>query len=68
MEIKIILEEQAEGGYTVYVPSLQGCISQGENIEEAIANIKEAISLYLETDENEISIYNENVKTKIIEI
>ena len=68
MEIKLILEEQAEGGYTVYVPSLQGCISQGENIEEAIANIKEAISLYLETDENEISIYNENVKTKIIEI
>ena len=50
MEIKIVLEEQEEGGYTVYVPSLSGCISQGETIEEALKNIKEAIELYLDTD------------------
>ncbi len=49
MEIKIILDEQDEGGYTVYVPSLPGCISEGENVEEALKNIKEAIELYLET-------------------
>lgn len=50
MEIKVILEKQEEGGYTAYVPSLPGCISQGENKEEALKNIKEAIELYLEED------------------
>jgi len=50
MEIKIILEEQEEGGFTVYVPCLPGCVSQGENSEDALENIKEAIELYLETE------------------
>lgn len=53
MELKVVLEKQEEGGYTVYVPSLSGCISQGETREEALKNIKEAIELYLEADENE---------------
>ncbi len=57
MEIKVVLEKQKEGGYTVYVPSLKGCISQGETKEEALKNIKEAIELYLEADENEIIVY-----------
>ena len=48
MQIKVILEPAEEGGYTVYVPSLPGCISEGETEEEALANIKEAIELYLE--------------------
>lgn len=50
MEIKIVLEPQEEGGYTVFVPSLPGCISQGETVEECIKNIKEAIELFLELD------------------
>jgi len=49
MRFKVILEPQEEGGYTVYVPALPGCISQGETQEEAIANIKEAIEVYLES-------------------
>ena len=52
MRVKIILESQ-EGGYTVYVPSLPGCISQSETKQEAIQNIKEAIELYIEADLNE---------------
>jgi len=68
MEIKVILEEQEEGGYTIYVPSLQGCVSQGETTEDAVKNIKEAIALYLEADENEIIVYKDNTKIKIIEI
>lgn len=47
MKISIILEEQKDGGYTVYAPSLPGCISQGETKEDAINNIKEAVELYL---------------------
>ena len=57
MKITIILEPQKEGGFTVYVPSLPGCISQGDTKEESIKNIKEAISLYLEADTNELVEY-----------
>ena len=48
MNIKVVLEPSEEGGYTVYVPSLPGCISEGETIEEALTNIQEAIELHLE--------------------
>lgn len=66
MELTVILEPQAEGGYTVYVPSLPGCISQGETKEEALANIKEAIELYLEPDTNELVEYaGEPVKVAV---
>jgi len=65
MELNIILEKQ-EKGYTVYVPSLPGCISQGETKEEAINNIKEAILLYLEPDENELITYKEGERSKVI--
>jgi len=51
MKLKIVFEPSDEGGYTVTVPALPGCISEGDTIEEALANIKEAISLYLEEDE-----------------
>ena len=54
MKLTIVLEPQEEGGFTAYVPSLPGCISQGETKEDAIKNIKEAIELYLEADTNEL--------------
>ncbi|HPD32895.1 MAG TPA: type II toxin-antitoxin system HicB family antitoxin [Candidatus Kapabacteria bacterium] len=53
MNLKIVLEPAEEGGYTVYVPALPGCISEGDTWEKAIDNIKEAIELYLETIEDE---------------
>lgn len=43
-----IFEPAEEGGYTVTIPSLPGCISEGDTFEEALENIKEAASLYLE--------------------
>lgn len=46
---KAIFEPAEEGGYTVYVPSLPGCISEGDTYDEALKNIREAIDLYLET-------------------
>lgn len=48
MRFKVILEPSDEGGYTVYVPSLPGCISEGDTVEESLGNIKKAIELYLE--------------------
>jgi predicted RNase H-like HicB family nuclease len=54
MKIRVVLEAAEEGGYTVYVPSLPGCISEGETEAEALANIKEAIELYLEPVEDDL--------------
>jgi RNA-directed DNA polymerase len=47
-ELKVVLEPRDGGGYIIYVPSLSGCTSQGDTIDEAIANIQEAIALHLE--------------------
>ena len=54
MRVKVVLEASDEGGYTVYVPSLPGCISEGETVEEALTNIQEAIELYLEPVEDDL--------------
>ena len=54
MTLRIVLEPSEDGGYTVTVPSLPGCISEGENREDALKNIKEAIALYLEPIEDDI--------------
>ena len=43
-----VFEPEKVGGYSVVIPALPGCISQGETFEEALANIKEAAELYLE--------------------
>jgi predicted RNase H-like HicB family nuclease len=53
MKFQVVLEPSDEGGYTVYVPSLPGCISEGDTAEEALANIQEAIELYLEPVEDD---------------
>ncbi len=55
MKLAIILEPSEEGGYAVSVPSLPGCISEGDSRQEAIDNIREAIELYLEPVEDDES-------------
>lgn len=44
-----MLRKESEGGYTVIVPSLPGCVTYGNSIEEAIEMAKEAIELYIES-------------------
>lgn len=48
MRLRVILTTSDEGGYTATVPSLPGCISEGDTREEALRNIQDAIELYLE--------------------
>lgn len=55
LEYTAVFQEEKEGGYSVWVPTLPGCASQGETIEEALKNIKEAIELYLDDVENNVS-------------
>ncbi|MCP5108754.1 MAG: type II toxin-antitoxin system HicB family antitoxin [bacterium] len=49
LNYRVLLREEAEGGYTVLVPSLPGCVTYGDTIDEAVAMAKEAIELYLES-------------------
>lgn len=66
LNYKILLREEPEGGFTVFVPSLEGCITYGKDLTEAKVNAREAIELYLEslkadnlpipTDENLIEL------------
>ena len=61
MKLKVVLEASEDGGYTVYVPGLPGCISEGDTKEEALTNIREAIELYLEPSEDD-EVSTENVE------
>jgi len=65
MKLKIILEPSTDGGYSVTVPSLSGCISEGNTKKEALKNIKEAILLYLEPVEDDL---NYSPDSEIVEI
>jgi len=61
LEYNALFQKEKEGGFSVWIPALPGCASQGDTFEEAMKNIKEAISLYLEdqTDIDEDSPRNQ---------
>jgi predicted RNase H-like HicB family nuclease len=61
------LEPSEDGGYTVNVPALPGCISEGDSAEEALANIQEAIDLYLEPVEDDL-VTSEHALVQEIEL
>jgi predicted RNase H-like HicB family nuclease len=65
MKLKVILEPSDEGGFTAIVPSLPGCISEGNTQEEALSNIREAIELYLEPIEDDIEF---NPEARVLEV
>lgn len=65
MKLKVILEPSDEGGFTAIVPSLPGCISEGDTQEEALSNIREAIELYLEPIEDDIEF---NSEARVLEV
>ena len=55
MKLQVVLEPSEEGGFTASVPSLPGCISEGDTREDALRNIREAIELYLEPLDDDLS-------------
>ena len=67
MKLKEILEPSSEGGFTALAPSLPGCISEGDSKEEALANIQEAIQLYMEPVEDD-SDFAPNEQSKEVNI
>jgi len=60
----IILEKEDDGGYHAFCPALPGCHTQGDNYDEAIENIKDAIKLYIES----LKSHNEDVPEEDIAI
>jgi predicted RNase H-like HicB family nuclease len=56
MKLRIVLEPSDEGGYTAYVPTLPGCISEGNSRAEALSNMREAIELYLEPVDDDFAV------------
>ncbi len=48
-EYRVMLDPEPGGGYSVWVPVLPGCVSQGETTDEALVNIREAIQAYIES-------------------
>jgi len=45
----VILEREEDGGYHAFCPALKGCHTQGDTLDEALANVREAIEAYLES-------------------
>ena len=65
----VIFEKEGEGGYHVFCPTLPGCHTQSETIDEGIDNIREAIQLYIETlAEDGLPVPVEDIFIKPIEI
>ena len=65
----VIFEKEIEGGYHAFCPILKGCHSQGDNFEEAVENITEAISLYLDSlKEDQLPIPKEDLIFKSVQI
>jgi len=65
----VIFEKEDDGGYHVFCPTLPGCHTQSETIEEGIVNIREAIQLYLDSlIEDGLPIPHEDIFIKPIEI
>jgi len=53
MKFTVILEPETDGGYSVICPAIPGCVSQGDSLDEALANIREAILLCLDVRREE---------------
>lgn len=66
MKLKVVLETSDEGGFTVYVPSLPGCVSEGDTEEEALRNIREAIELYLEPVDDDLVALGKEVREIVL--
>jgi len=65
LKLRVVLEPSDEGGFTAVVPALPGCVSEGNSREEALANIQEAIYLYLEPVDDDLTTSPE---AEVIEI
>lgn len=65
MNIKVIVERGEDGYFVAHVPALKSCWSQGKTRDEALANIREAIDLYLEPEPTDLDEDQELVELSV---
>ncbi|MDD9989102.1 MAG: type II toxin-antitoxin system HicB family antitoxin [Spirochaetaceae bacterium] len=65
MKIKVVVHQAEEGGYWAEVPSIPGCVTQGESFEELLKNLYEAVEACLSVDVDDIPL---SKKDRVIEI
>ena len=65
-----VVIEQDDDGYYAWCPELKGCQSQGKTVEESLANIREAIELFLETltDDERAAAFSREILTTAVEV
>ena len=68
MKYRVLVEVDEDGVFVAEVPSLPGCISQGSSRDEALTNIKEAISLYLESLEERGEPVPPPISEEVVEV
>ena len=68
MKLKVLVRAEPVGGYSVSVPALPGCYSEGETLEEALANIREAAELWLEVTADAATDQSESAELQEIEL
>jgi predicted RNase H-like HicB family nuclease len=68
-KVNVVIEKD-DHGYYAYSPELEGCQSQGDSYEEALANIREAVELYLETlsEEERTQYLSKEIMTTSLEV
>lgn len=68
-KVSVVIEQDEHGCYA-WCPELKGCQSQGQTVEEALANIREAIELYLETlsDNERAAAFSREILTTAVEV
>ena len=68
MRYRVLIEQDEEGVFVAEVPSLPGCLSQGETRDEAPSNVSEAIALYLDSLEDHGAAVPPPITEEIIEV
>jgi predicted RNase H-like HicB family nuclease len=68
MKLKILVRPEMVGGYSVSVPALPGCHSEGETLQEALANIREAAELWLEVTADAMMGQSDSAELQEIEL
>jgi predicted RNase H-like HicB family nuclease len=68
MTLKVIVQPGEDSGFVAHVPALRGCWSQGQTRDQALANIREAVAAWLETEQDKIESQSAPVDVEIITV
>jgi predicted RNase H-like HicB family nuclease len=68
MKLKVLIERDEDSGYVAHVPALPGCHTQGDTIDELMANVREAIEAWLETEQDKVDRATPAGQIELIEV